>query len=304
MDDNSFDSYDPYQHLKEFYKLNNPTEEEQFRFVEAMDNIINTSPFPEDRLAGVFNLAVYYRNIKEFQLEKKYLEIGKKMGDAFCKEQLGFIWYYGLCGELDYKKAYRYFKDCGTRNGLYMIADMYHKGQCVDRNDYKCREILEDLMLELEDEKDDSRFVLSTVFPEVAVRLAKLNIETQEDSLYDLENLFDARDILAKRQQRRPFWGNIKTMQDILDATVDVSGNDYEFIDLYDLLTFEAKNGTVTFDYEEEIYQIDIFEYEGNVVYQFMDKWYHGAEDFLEKAMIEGDKITTVYDLILDIQKK
>ena len=79
MDDNSFDSYDPYQHMKEFYKLNNPTEEEQFRFVEAMDNIINTSPFPEDRLAGVFNLAVYYRNIKEFQLEKKYLEIGKKM---------------------------------------------------------------------------------------------------------------------------------------------------------------------------------------------------------------------------------
>ena len=295
--------YDPYEHMREFYKLDNPSEDEQFRFVEAMQHIIQTSPFPEDRSIFSYNLAVYYRNIKEFDLEKKYLEIGELQDDTACKEELGFIWYYGLCGQVDYKKAYNYFKACGTRRSLYMISDMYHKGQYLERNDYKSREILEDLIVDLESEKNDSRFTISTLFPEVAVRLAKLNIEEEEDTEFDLDNLFEARDILALRQQRRPFWGNIKTMHDILDTTEFMAGGEeFLILDLYDLLTFDSPMGVLTFDYNDEIYQIDVFQHDRSTVYQYNDKWYRGPEDFLDKAVIDGKKITTVFDLILDIK--
>ena len=296
------DSYDPYQHMSEFYKLDNPSEDEQFRFVEAMDHIIKTSPFPEDISIFSFNLAMYYRNVKEFQLEKKYLEIGEMNDDSFCKEQLGFIWYYGLCGEINYKKAYEYFKACETRTGQYMISDMYHKGQYIQRDDFKSFEILEELIVELDSEKNDPRFTLSTLFPEVAVRLAKLNLEYEDDSEFDLDNLFEARRILSLRQQRRPFWGNIKTMKEILDATADMCGNDYNFIDLYDLLTYDSPFSEITFDYNDVIYQIDIFENKEDIVYQFNDKWYRGAEDFLNKAIIDDKRITTVFDLILNIK--
>ena len=295
--------YDPYEHMKEFYKLDNPSEDEQFRFVVAMQHIIHTSPLPEDRSIFCYNLAIYYRNIKEFELEKKYLEIGEMQDDTACKEELGFIWYYGLCGQVDYKKAYKYFNDCGTRRSLYMISDIYHKGQYLAKNDYMAREIIEDLIVDLESEKNNPEFTISTIFPEVAVRLAKLNIEEKKVTEFDLDNLFEARDILALRQQRRPFWGNIKTMHEILDATELMAGGDeFLIIDLYDLLTFDSPMGVITFDYNDEIHQIDVFQYDGITVYQYNDKWYRGAEDFLDKAVIDGKKITTVFDLILDIQ--
>ena len=57
-----------------FYEKDNPTEEEQFRFVEAMKYLIDTAVFPDDIRAFSYNLAMYYRDIREFQLEKKYLE--------------------------------------------------------------------------------------------------------------------------------------------------------------------------------------------------------------------------------------
>ena len=37
------DSYDPYEEMKNFYRLDDPTEDEQFRFVEAMKYLIDTA---------------------------------------------------------------------------------------------------------------------------------------------------------------------------------------------------------------------------------------------------------------------
>lgn len=70
------------------------------------------------------------------------------------------------------------------------------------------------------------------------------------DTMFDLDCLLDSRDILSERQRKRPFWGNIMTMHDILDLTAIMTGNDYDFIDLYDLLTLKEKNATITFDYK------------------------------------------------------
>ena len=288
------DSYDPYQEMKEFYRLDDPTEDEQFRFVEAMEYFIRNAEFPDDAVAFSYNLAMYYRDIRNFPLEKKYLEIGAKEGNPVCREEMGIMYYYGLCDEPDYKKAYEIFEQCDTRRAAYLIADMYHYGRFVKRDYDKCRDILEGLFADVECERNDDRFTISTLFPEIALRLADLNVEEGIDEMSDLDCLIDAREILTIRQSRRPFWGNIKTMHSILDLTARMCGNDYDFIDLYDLLTFESDNATVTFSCESRDWEILIFRKGVEIVYQFEDKWFHGAEDFLEKARIEGKRITTV----------
>lgn len=302
MTNNFEKAYDPYEEMKHFYSLDNPTEADQFRFVEAMEYLIRTAYDPVDIRAFSFNLAMYYRDIREFHLEKKYLELGEKYGEVFSKEHLGIIWYYGLCGEQDYERAYRYFKECGTRRAEYMLADMYHYGNYVDCSYDKCRDILEGLMDRLDGERRDPRFWISTLFPEVSLRLVQLNLEEEIDTIDDLDCLLDSREILSVRQQNRPFWGNLKTMRDILETTVMMVGNEYDFIDLYDLKTLEETNANITFIYDNEEYSIDIFLDEGEIVYQFGSRWFHGADDFLEKARVNQMRLTTVYHQIRDIK--
>ena len=66
-------SYDPFKVMHDYYKLDNPSEDEQFQFVEAMQYLIKTAVFLDDIIAFSFNLAMYYRDIKNFQLEKSIL---------------------------------------------------------------------------------------------------------------------------------------------------------------------------------------------------------------------------------------
>ena len=294
--------YDPYEEMHAFYRLDDPTEEEQFRFVEAMKYLVEKAYDPVEKQMSSFNLAMYFRDIKEFQLEKKYLEISLEAGDPFSREQLGFIWYYGLCGEQSFEKAFQCFKECGFERSQYMMADMYHYGQYVQPDIPKCREIIEKLFIRLEPERKDPRFVISTLFPEVALRLVLLDLEEGTDGRFDLDCLLDAREILTLCQRSRPFWGNIKTMQKILNTTAEMVGTEHDFIDLYDLLTFIHPEAMVTFDYNGKEYRLDIFSEANETIYQYDNKWYHGAVDFLEKARIDHKRITTVFDLISNIR--
>jgi len=297
MSDHFQDSFDPIEEMHAFYRQDDPTEEQQFRFVEAMKILIDRAISDDDIIAFSYNLAMYYRDIKEFDLERKYLEVGAKYGSSVHKEELGFIWYYGLTGERDFEKAYCCFSECYTRRSKYMLADMYHEGAYVSYDPMKCREIIEDLYDQVESEKDDPRFTISTLFPEIALRMVRMNLEIGVEDNYDWNDLLDARIILTKRQHRRPFWGNIKTMREILEAMVEMRGNDYGLLDLYDLLTFEKQNAVISFDYIGTSYNLEIFHNEVETIYKFGDRWYHGAEDFLEKARIAGKRITTVMTL-------
>lgn len=293
---------DALEEMHAFYGLDDPTAEEQFRFVEAMKYLIEHTSSWDYPQAFMYNLAIYYRDIREFELEKKYLEMSAALDDSTSKAELGFLWYYGLCGTPDYEKAYRYFAETGTRRCKYMLSDMYHYGQYVHQSNYRSREIIEELFVAVESEHKDPRFVISTLYPEIALRLARLDIEEGVDTMFDLDCLLDARDILAVRQKERPFWGNLKTMRSILETTVIMTGNDFDFVDLYDLLTYEQKNAIVTFDYEGVENRIDVFTDEGELIYQYDGKWFHGPEDFLEKARIGGARITSVFDMISDIE--
>lgn len=292
------DGFDPYAAR---FTPDENVEEEEFRFIESMEYLIENETDLAGRQMASFNLASYYRNIRKFRLAKKYYEICADLGDNFSKEQLGFIWYYGLCGEQSFEKAFQFFRDVNFERSRYMIADMYHYGQYVEKDIDKCRELLEDLFSKVKKERSDPIFFISTLFPEVALRLVQLHIEEEKENLLDLYCLYDARDILAIRQQRAPFWGNIKTMHRILETTKNLCGTDYKFSDLYDLLILDTETGLAIFDYNDEEYRIEIFPHDGEIIYQFGDKWFHGAEDFLERARIDNQQITAIYDLIFNI---
>ena len=293
--------HDPYAEMQAFYKLDDPTEEEQFRFVEAMEYLIQTAYDPADRIAFSYNLAMYYRDIKDFRLEKKYLEVAAESDESFLKEELGFLWYYGLGGEQNYEKAFQCFNACDSRKSQYMLADMYRFGQYVRKDRTTSRKIIEKLFDGIEPEANDPRFTLSTLFPEVALRYVQMNLEENKIMKYDFDRLLYARVILSIRQQRRPFWGNIRTMRDILETTSKMKEYDGDFIDIYDLLIFKSADAEISFFYKRK-YTLNIVEHEGEIIYQFNQKWFHGAEDFLEKARLDHRRITTLYDEITEIK--
>ena len=260
-------SYNPYEDINTFYRSDDPSEEEQFRFVEAMKFFIETEEDPAEKIVSVFNLAIYYRDIKEFVLEKKYMEMGAELGNEFCKEKLGFIWYYGLCGEQDYEKAFRYFNECKTIDSLCMISDMYRLGQYVNKDPDKGSRIIENMFMRMYPDRHDSRFFISSRFPEVALRFAQICYEGGMADEFDLEYLNDARSILAVRQQNSPFWGNIKTMHSIIECIEEISGGGHECNDIYDLLTLDTRKCSVTFDYNRSQNRIDLFTDQGETVY-------------------------------------
>ena len=235
-------------------------------------------------------------------MKKKYLEMGAEEDSFVLKEELGFLWYYGLCGKPDYEKAYRYFIEAKGKRSKYMLADMYSCGQYVRKDKARSRKILEQLFDEVESDYKETIFWDSTVFPEVALRLARLNIEEEQESLSDLECLISARKILSVRQKNSPFWGNLKTMRSILRTIELMTEKDSELIDLYDLLTFEREKAVVTFECDGVKKRLDIFPNGGEVVYQFEDRWFHGAEDFLEKARIGKARVTSIIDRISNIE--
>ena len=89
----------------EFREKNNPTEEEIFLFTEAMNFLIEEEKNPGDML---YLGGVYYE-MKQYDLALKYYEMAATMDFEPAFECLGYIWYYGRTGEVDYKKAFEYF---------------------------------------------------------------------------------------------------------------------------------------------------------------------------------------------------
>ncbi|MBQ9046387.1 MAG: sel1 repeat family protein [Solobacterium sp.] len=293
--------FDPFAEMHAYYRLDDPSAEEQFRFVEAMKYLIATAYPEDDREAYCFNLAMYYRDIREFRLEKKYLEIAAEYGSDVCMEELGIIWYYGLDGVTDYERAYHCFKESGLRRGEYMLADMYRLGQYVEKDLNKCREILGPLFEKVLDEADYPFFRTSTLFPEIALRMVQTDRAEGLHAEYHYECLALAAEFLAARQQNAPFWGNISLMREILETSGKIYITDAKLPDIYSLLVCNVSCGTITFVYNSTVHTIDIFMQDAKTVWQYENKWYQGAEDFLERARINGRRITTDYDLIEDL---
>lgn len=116
------------------------TEEEDFLFTEAMDFLIQEENDPNDML----QLGGWYYGRREFDLALKYYEMASAFNVDAADECLGYIWYYGRTGEPDYEKAYDHFfrsMKRGNPVSTYKVADMYHNGYYVQKDEAKYRRI-------------------------------------------------------------------------------------------------------------------------------------------------------------------
>ena len=80
-----------------YYDLENPTEDDDFRYTEALGFLIDTTKEPK----YMYNLGWFYCSKKRFDLELKYLEMAAECGYTPAMEELGYMWYYGQHGEKD-----------------------------------------------------------------------------------------------------------------------------------------------------------------------------------------------------------
>ena len=157
--------------LKKAYSNGNLTEEDKFELTEALAFLIEETHDPE----YMMNLGGIYYEDQQFNLALKYYEMAAGYDYDVAYECLGYIWYYGRTGEVDYKKAYEYFSkaaEVGNVVASYKLADMYRDGKYVEMDyDKYCRTI-ESLYPRVKYSD-----WLNDPLPEISMRLARIRKE-------------------------------------------------------------------------------------------------------------------------------
>lgn len=263
--------------------------EELFMFSEAMDFLIEKEKNPADMM---FLGGVYY-DLRHFDLALKYYEMASTYNYREAYSCLGYIWYYGRIGEKDYEKAFKYYSkamDMGCLTSTYKVADMYKNGYFVEKDYEKYKNMIKDLYPKVKE--------LNNVFdpiPEVYTRLAKIKIE-EKNNMEEALNLYSyAKEILAQRISINPFFGSLNIMKWLIEDVYKIVEFDNEYFDLYDLYHALKKPMTVTFDYDDETYEIESVEENGECVISFNGSWYRTLDDFFAKAKIDNELLTTLY---------
>ena len=270
-----------------FYKLKNPSDEQVFLYTESMKYIIETEKDPDVMLS----LGGHYYGRKRFDLALRYYEMAAAYDLEDAYQCLGYIWYYGRTGHVDYKKAYECFcrgYEKGDLTSSYKIADMYKNGYYVEKDMAKYKEIIEDLYERVKDET-----FLGAPVPDIFVRLAAIRSDEgkKEEAL---ELYFKAKDYLRQQLARNAFFGSINVMKGIVKAIHELQGFDDTDFDCFDLLSVFDQPMKVIFRYKHKKYEVEsVQEEEGNSV-RFGDKWYRSCEDFLVKAEIDGKRIIDI----------
>ena len=187
--------------IDKYSRNDNPTENDEFEFIEASSFLIEI----ENDSDVMVNLGGYYYEKEKYALAEKYYLMAFDAGNDWVADGLGFIYYYGRNGERDYKKAFYYFsiaKEKGNMEAAMKIADMYHNGYGVEKDDEKYKAILLDIFEKIKDTDQ-----LFDPYPEVAHRLADIFINEGhgEDAV---EMLIKAKSFIVQRIRYNPFWGN------------------------------------------------------------------------------------------------
>ena len=287
--------YEAMQIARDYYKLTNPTEDDTFMFTEALNYLVTEAKDPN----AMAELGGMYYGERQYDLAIKYYEMAAEYDNVYAIAGLGYIWYYGRTGVKDYEKAFHYFsraKDLGDMEAAYKVADMYKNGYYVEKNPGKYKEIIEDLYRKLK--KNRHPF---SARPNVCTRLAK--IRSEEGKTDEALRLYDeARGILAMRIQINKFWGDLNVMKWMINDIYALREFDEDMFDLYDLYYLLLRPVKVRFFFEETQHEIEAVEENGEVVIRFDDKWYRTVDDLFQKAEIDGELLTTLYEELYDFE--
>ena len=282
--------------VERFYRNDNPTENDEFMFIEACQFLIET----ENDTDAMMNLGGYYYGKEKYDLAEKYYLLADAAGDTWVADGLGFIYYYGRVGERDYKKAFHYFsiaKERGNLEAAMKIADMYHNGYGVTKDDEKYKAIILDLY-----EKLKNTNKLFDPYPEVAHRLADIFINEGhgEDAV---EMLLKGKSFITQRIRYNPFWGNFivcRRTVTLLYKVIEFDENDFDFFDLFYL--FNSPHA-IRLTYNGKQYQIKSFFDEGAMRVKCGDSLYKSVENFLTNAKFDNKHTYVIhYDDYYDLE--
>ena len=104
------------------------------------------------------------------------------------------------------------------------------------------------------------------------------------------------------RIQINKFWGDLNVMKWMINDIYALREFDEEMFDLYDLYYLLLKPVKVRFFFEETQHEIEAVEENGEVVIRFDDKWYRTVDDLFQKAEIDGELLTTLYEELYDFE--
>ena len=265
------------------------TEEEEFELLEKLEYLIDKTK----RYDYAVHLGGIYYAKKQYDLALKYYELAETLGSKWAWNGLGYIWYYGRTGTIDYEKAFKYFSRMVNEGGdeeeydiieaKFKLADMYKNGYYVDKNWEKYVEIIEELYSEVKDE-----FYMPRA--EVFTRLA--SIRTLQGENDEAVNLYlNARMDLINRVANNRFFGDlnrIKWLENDLYKLIDFDRTEFDLFDLYYLLNEEH---VVAFDYAGETHVIESKRNDDEMNIRLDDKWFRNIDDFFNKAELDGETI-------------
>lgn len=279
----------------EFYNNNGDYDEDNlFIFTEAAKYLIEETDDPE----YMFSLGGLYYENKFFDLALKYYEMAAVRDYEPALLGLGYIWYYGRTGTVDYKKAFEYYSKAGQNIiAQYKIADMYKNGHYVQRDYDKYKEIIERLYSAVRYTNN-----AGDPLPEICLRLAGIR-ENDGDIHEAVRLLRQGKSMLGIRIKYDPFFGNLTIMNDIIDMLYRLSEFDtsnFDFYDLYYLLKTPVKVG---FSYNDTQHVIEsVNEQDGSVSICFDEKWFRTFSDLLTKSDLNGELITVVTEKMKDFK--
>lgn len=271
--------------VDQFHRNNgNYTEEEFFIFTEAIALLIQETKNSD----YMMELGGYYYEQKNYELALKYYNMAAEQGNESAIVGLGYIWYYGRTGTVDYEKAFHYFSMAG-RNPIaeYKIADMYHYGYYVEKDDSKYKEIVERLYRAFCKTNN-----VEDPLPELCTRLAGIR-EAEGNIPEAIRLLKEGKSMLSSRIGYNPFFGNFSIMRGLIHDLYRLIPLDKEHLGLFDLYEVFKEPVTVTFNYKERKYTITSSrEEDGSVAVCFLGKWYRSIDDMLMRAELNGCHMT------------
>ena len=262
-------------------------------YIDALEYLIKET----DDSLYMMKLGGWYYENRYFELAEKYYLMAAKKNDINAYSCLGYIYYYGRIGKKDYKKAYECYKkasDMGDIISGYKLADMYHHGYYVEKDEQKYKEIIMSLYDEVRFESD-----LFAPVPEIFSRLGRIYLSEghQEEGI---ELLLQAKDFLGQRLWESTFFGDLSIMKYLIKDIYEVIKLDREHLDVFDLYYILTKESAVLITYDEIDFYIESYQ-DGSI--KMNNVFYEDVDDFFSRAKLTINKpIYSVYGYLDDMK--